>query len=207
MERTNERYIETVKLLNKVFDFFNEKQFNNELEQVVITVQTDEKSRVSGWFSVAKVWKENAEDKGAHEINITAQFLNRPLISTAETMLHEMCHLYASQKGLKDTSRSGIYHNKLFKEICENHGLDCESVQTFGWSYTTIKSDFRKVVEGFLNTLDESVIYRQAPCKGGKVKTSSTRKYVCPFCGASVRATKEVRIACVDCDELMVLDE
>lgn len=30
-------------------------------------------------------------------------------------------------------------------------------------------------------------------------KKSSTRKYVCPKCGLSIRATKIVRIACMDC--------
>ena len=36
-------------------------------------------------------------------------------------------------------------------------------------------------------------------------KTSSTRKYLCPCCGNSVRATKAVNIACLDCAEQMVL--
>ena len=40
---------------------------------------------------------------------------------------------------------------------------------------------------------------------GGKPpRTSSTRKYICPCCGMSVRATRTVRIACIDCDEQMV---
>ena len=42
---------------------------------------------------------------------------------------------------------------------------------------------------------------------GGYVapKTSSTRKYICPCCGMSVRATKVVRVQCMDCDEPLVL--
>ena len=36
---------------------------------------------------------------------------------------------------------------------------------------------------------------------GEKVKKkSSTRKYICPKCGMSVRATKVVRIAYIECD-------
>ncbi len=38
-------------------------------------------------------------------------------------------------------------------------------------------------------------------------KTSSTRKYVCPHCGQSVRATRKVNILCGDCNEQMVVDE
>lgn len=38
---------------------------------------------------------------------------------------------------------------------------------------------------------------------GAPPKPSSTRKYVCPCCGMSVRATKEVRIMCMDCGKQM----
>ena len=35
-------------------------------------------------------------------------------------------------------------------------------------------------------------------------KPSSTRKYQCPCCGMSVRATRVVRIACMECAEQML---
>ena len=39
--------------------------------------------------------------------------------------------------------------------------------------------------------------------EGSKTKKkSSTRKYVCPKCGLSIRATKEVHIACIDCGNI-----
>ena len=37
----------------------------------------------------------------------------------------------------------------------------------------------------------------------GTPKPSSTRKLICPCCGNSVRATKTVRIMCMDCMEQM----
>lgn len=36
-------------------------------------------------------------------------------------------------------------------------------------------------------------------------RRSSSRKYECPCCGMSVRATKIVNIACLDCDEPLLL--
>ena len=33
----------------------------------------------------------------------------------------------------------------------------------------------------------------------------SSRKYACPCCGMSVRATRVVNIACLDCDEPLLL--
>lgn len=38
-------------------------------------------------------------------------------------------------------------------------------------------------------------------------KPSSTRKYVCPACGMSVRATRDVRLMCIDCMEVMEKEE
>lgn len=36
-------------------------------------------------------------------------------------------------------------------------------------------------------------------------RPSSTRKYICPCCHNSVRATKDVHIICADCAEMMQL--
>ena len=129
------KYIETVKYLERLYDYCNEKLFNNELDKPVITVQLDSKNKTNGWFTPAKVWKHADTDEGAHEINITAQQLNRPIREIASTMIHEMCHYYAELNNMQDTSRSGTYHNKLFKRIAEQHGLKVECVKTIGWTH------------------------------------------------------------------------
>lgn len=38
-------------------------------------------------------------------------------------------------------------------------------------------------------------------------KPSSTRKYICPCCGNSFRATKEINVMCMDCNEQFVIAE
>ena len=197
------KYIDTVKYLEKLFDFCNEKLFDNELEKPVITVQRDERNKTNGWFSVSKVWKENDLDEGSHELNMTAQQLNRPIREIAATMIHEMCHLYAAMNNLQDTSRSGNYHNKLFKKIAEQHGLKVECVKTIGWSHTELTPGTDVLITSFIEHNPETVIYRQPVFKGQTVKTSSTRKYVCGCCGNSVRATKAVNIMCLDCNKAM----
>lgn len=204
MTNGTEKYIGTVEYLGKLYDYCNAKLFGGELVKPVITVQRDERNKYNGWWSVKKVWFENADDKGEHELNITAQSLNRPIKEIAATMIHEMCHQYASVKNLQDCSRSGTYHNKLFKKIAESHGLTVECVKTIGWSHTTLTDDTAALIDEFVKTNPDSVIYRSPVFKGQTVKTSSTRKYVCPCCNQSVRATKEVRILCLDCDVPMV---
>lgn len=200
------KYIETVKYLEKLYDYCNDKLFNNELDKPVISIQLDSKNKAYGWFTFGKVWKESDTDDGAHEINITAQYLNRPLREIAATMIHEMCHYYAKLNNMQDTSRSGTYHNKLFKKIAETHGLKVECVQTIGWSHTELTPDSDVLITSFIEHNPGIVIYRQPVFKGQSVKTSSTRKYVCPCCGQSVRATKQVNIFCGDCNAPMQED-
>ncbi|MDE5729237.1 MAG: SprT-like domain-containing protein [Clostridia bacterium] len=207
MKNGTEKYIETVKYLERLFDYCNEKLFNNELEKPVITVQLDSKNKTYGWFTPAKVWKENDNDDGAHEINITAQALNRSVKQIASTMVHEMCHYYAELRNIQDTSRSGTYHNKLFKKIAEQHGLEVKCVRVIGWSHTELKPETDKLITAFVKYNPETIIYRAPVCTGQMVKTSSTRKYVCPCCQQSVRATKQVNIICADCNEPMTVEE
>lgn len=203
MQNGTEKYIETVAYLGKLYDFANEKLFNGELKKPVITVQRDERNKTNGWWSVGKVWKENAEDEGEHELNMTAQQLNRPIGQIAATLIHEMCHQFASVNNMQDCSRSGTYHNKLFKKIAETHGLKVECVPQIGWSHTELTEETEAMINEFVAENPATVIYRLPVVKGQTVKTSSTRKYICPICGQSVRATKQVNIICADCDAPM----
>ncbi|MCM1441207.1 MAG: SprT-like domain-containing protein [Roseburia sp.] len=208
MTNGTEKYIGTVAYLGKLYDYCNAKLFNGELTKPVITVQRDERNKTNGWWSVKKVWKENNEDEGEHELNMTAQQLIRPLYSTEQDsicsmLIHEMCHQYAQANNMQDTSRAGNYHNKLFKKIAETHGLTVECVATIGWSHTTLTDETAALIAEFVKDNPDNVIYRLPVLKGQCVKTSSTRKYKCPCCGQSVRATKAVNIMCADCNEYM----
>lgn len=205
MTNGTKRYIETVECLGRLYDYCNTGLFDGKLGKPVITVQRDERNKTNGWWSVKKVWKADAEDEGEHELNMTAQQLSRPLYEIAATMLHEMCHQYASVNKMQDTSRGGNYHNKLFKKIAEEHGLQVKQAPTIGWSDTSLTNDSQKFIDNFIDEHpDFHLIYRLPVFKGQTLKTSSTRKCVCPVCGMSVRATKEVRIMCLDCTISMV---
>lgn len=205
MKNGSEKYIEAVKWLGNLYDFLNENFFENTLSKPVITVSPCERNKFTGWFVYKEIWKENAEDKGEVELNISSNFLGRSTFDTAETMIHEMCHQFAYVNKIQDTSRSGVYHNKLFARIAEAHGLDIQKVPTIGYARTSLASGSISIISGFLT--DYQPIYRTPLSKGARVKSSSTRKYVCPSCGQSVRATKQVNIICADCNEPMREDE
>ena len=207
MQNGTEKYIETVAYLGKLYDYANTELFGGELVKPVITVQTDERNKTNGWWSDGKVWKENGEDEGEHELNMTAQQLNRPINEVAATLIHEMCHQYATIHEMKDASRSGNYHNKLFKKIAETHGLNVECVPKIGWSHTTLTDETAAKIAAFTAENPPTVIYRLPIMKSQITKNTSTRKYVCPVCGQSVRATKRVNIMCMDCNAPMAEEE
>lgn len=199
-----ERLIETVSYLEQLFDYCNAKMFGGELVKPVITVQRDERNKTYGWFSTKPVWFDGADDKnGAHEINITAQQLNRGMDGIAATMIHEQCHLYAHMHNMQDCSRGGTYHNKLFAKIAGDHGLVVKQVKTYGWSYTELTEASKALIAKWVKDNPSNMLYR-LPCFASvKGRSSSTRKYECPTCGMSVRATKEVHLICADCQQIM----
>ena len=196
-------YIETVTYLSKMYDFFNEKLFGGELIKPVITISPDEKNKAYGWITRDKLWKENEKDEGMYEINLSAQFLNRPISEIASTLIHEMSHQFARVNNFKDTARSGSFHNKLFKEIAEDHGLKVEYVHGRGWTATTLSEGTAKLLSGFVEKHPQTLIYREMPIKVKRVRDVSIRKYVCPDCEISVRATKAVNVVCGDCNKQM----
>lgn len=184
--------------LEKAFDVLNKQYFDSALPKVIITIQSSPSAY--GHFTQYDAWRDPA--KAYKEINIAAETLNRPVSNTIATLLHEMVHLYCYEKGIKDTSRSGRYHNSQFKDEAEKRGLQIDYDKTIGWSLTSPKPELRS----FVNTQGwrKLTLSRGYEVKDPKVKKpSSTRKYECPCCGMSVRATRDVRIACMECDEVM----
>ena len=111
------------------------------------------------------------------------------------------------RSNMQDCSRSGTYHNKLFKRLAEMHGLNVECMPTIGWSHTTLTKDTAKLIEAFVKDNPETPIYRSPVFKGQTVKSTSTRKYECPCCHNSVRATKQLNIVCGDCNQVMLDDK
>jgi hypothetical protein len=60
--------------------------------------------------------------------------------------MHQMCHQYNRQRGFRDTSDDGIYHNRRFKETAEKRGLAVASDPKFGYS-TSPTPELTKLVQ------------------------------------------------------------
>lgn len=189
-----------IKKLETLFSNFNEHFYNGELEKPVLTVSPNSTKGAYAWCTAWKAWiKADAkENEGYYEINICAEHLSRPFEDIAETLLHEMVHLYNLQNEVQDTSRSGTYHNKKFKVAGEEHGLIVENSGKYGYSSTKLNDEAKAYIATFGDTKFE--LYRkQLPKMATKSSKQSSRKYVCPYCGTIIRATKEVHVVCGDC--------
>ena len=191
----------TLNQLENLFQFFNKEYFLNQLESPTITISPDTTSGAYGWCTSWKAWRHGSEDEGYYEINICAEYLTRPFEEVAGTMLHEMVHLDNLYKGIKDTSRSGTYHNKKFKETAEKPGLIVEKTEKYGFAVTKLTNEAKDKLKNF-NHKSFDMFRDSGAKKSNKTSKSSSIKYVCPNCGSIIRATKEVRVECVDCGVL-----
>ena len=212
------RVSEITEFLENAYGVLNMTYFEGSLPPVVITVQSSPKAY--GHYTTWDAWRQ--DEKGYREINLGAESLSRPIENTIATLIHEMVHHYCAMAGIKDTSRGGTYHNKRFKAEAEKRGLVIGYDSRIGHSPTSPSDSLIAFIEGQGWTgidLSRTGWYGvSGGAEGGSggdpdggtdtgKKKSNVRKYICPTCGCSVRATKEVHIGCLDCDCPMELVE
>ncbi|MDR1002311.1 MAG: SprT-like domain-containing protein [Oscillospiraceae bacterium] len=190
-----------VKKTEELFDLFNEHFYEGALTRPAITVSPDGGRGAYGWCSVYEIWTNG--DEAHREINLCAEYLNRPMAEVCATLLHEMAHLHNLIHGIADVSNNGYYHNLKFKETGEAHGLHIEKHEKYGWTVTTLTEETAAWLDATLGG-DEFKVSRQPEGgTGGKTagRKSKNRsiKYVCPECGTIIRATREVSVICGDC--------
>lgn len=205
----------TAGYLEKIFRALNTKYFGGQLEEPIITIQST--PQAYGHVTVAKAWHKGSTTR--HELNIGAGTLDRPIENVVATMLHECVHLWNMQHGIQDTSRGGAYHNKKFRDAATARDLQISYDKRIGWSITQPTDALCEFIldQGWtaiqMNRIEWSFTPRGAGsgnAAGGETSTTPTsgnghhRKYVCPCCGNSVRATKVVNILCMDCGRQMV---
>lgn len=211
-------YNRAVQYLNKIFKHINTEFFNDSLEMPTITVQST--AEAYGHVSVGKVWK-NELGNLSHELNVSADYLDRPVENVVATLIHEGCHLYAMANGIKDTSNRGIYHNRRFKELAEERGLKISKSEKYGWTITEPTERIIKFCEeyglgdiqiarrkqlSFVDTGNSQGKGTDSSQPTSK-KKNSYQRWSCPCCHTIIRSTKTVNIICGDCGEHFIRDE
>lgn len=197
--------------LEKAFRMLNEAFFDGALPTPMITVIPSARSYAH--YTVSPVW--SAKGEARHEINIASGTLDRPIESVLASLLHEMVHSYNNEVlNVQDTSNRGVYHNKIFKREAEAHGLIVSRSERYGWSHTEPGDALLEFVIEHEDSLREIEMCRADTSMtfttiGGHTGSSTGtkpvtppshhRKYYCPSCGNSCRATKMINLICGDC--------
>lgn len=193
-----------VTALHKAYNYLNKALFAGELPPVALTIQTRGKRLANGWFTYDPIWQDKKQKIQMHEINISAESLNRPYQEIMRTLLHEMVHLYCHQNGIKETSRNGTFHNKRFKDECEKHGLyyDEPADKKYGWAFPKLTPDTVILIEGFDIDRKSFLIARVDETPSKATKKANSFKWVCPSCEDTVRSTKaDVKLVCGNCSD------
>lgn len=177
----------------KIYGILNTTLFNGELSPICIVIGNSNKSS----YERCDVWK--SKGQGYRQITLSSDVLNVSIYDAITSLLHEMIHHYCNNRGIKETSRNDVYHNKLFKKEAELRGLIVEYEPRNGHSILSPSNELK----AFIDSKGWHVLWGQTNVKPIHIdgaKQSSTRKYICPSCGNSVRATKIVNICCLDCN-------
>lgn len=204
--------------LEYAYEVLNNVYFDGDLPPVVISIMSS--PRTNGHFTLGKVWR--AERDHLNEINVSAEHLDRPIENICATLLHEMVHYHSHINKIAVVSQNGRYHNKRFKEEAEKRGLIISYAKYIGYSVTEPSKEFIEVIKSYhiekpidINRDGEKYIGLSGMggmngiegkdgTEGGielpKKPKCSTRKYQCPCCGNSFRATKDINVLCLDCN-------
>lgn len=128
-----------------------------------------------------------------HEILIADHHLGADVEEVADTLLHELAHLLADVRGLRDTSNRGRYHNAKFKLCAQDIGLVVRYEKPFGYRTLGLSSELRMLLAGTLLDLEHSLVLklanpRRLPPEIGVVEDLGEapivkRKFVFAICG------------------------
>lgn len=185
------------KELTRLFNRFNKHYYNNALPEVMICILPTPKAH--GHLSSVPRWVSDSSKEERYELNISALDIDRDPEHVCATLLHEMVHLYCRVNDIKETSSNHKYHNKEFKRIAEDHGLDVKHSSGIGWSITTLDEHAKKYVKKL--NVKRFELHRT-------ISTSKTKllRYQCAVCKKTVCwCSKEQFLICGRCGSFLVV--
>lgn len=170
------------------------RELHNDIPEKIVVVMDSGKRRASlvhGHFAKLS-W-----DQDYHEIKLGTESLARGAVPTLGTVLHELSHAIAFERGIQETSNKGRYHNGKFREIGLDMGIHLEKVGTIGWSQTTVPDATVEQYGDLVESLAASITtYRKgyvAPVdpKGGAEKPTKARPKMVCGCNEPIAVTEK----------------
>lgn len=136
-----------------------------DLPPIVLTIGDGRfgRSMAHGVFMPERWTDTKTKATRTHELKLAGESFARGAEATLGTLLHECAHALASARGIQDTSRQGRFHNKRFKALAEEVGIQVEQVEGIGWSQTTLPKETAKIYAAELSELRKALkTYRVA---------------------------------------------
>lgn len=182
---------------------------------VVVVVAAGSDARAKGRLKLghfaASRWHLK-EQTALAEVLVGGEGLRRGPVDVLGTLLHEAAHGLAQARSVKDTSRGGRFHNRRYRELAEELGLEVAEVAPIGWSATTVPDPladrYRQVLDDLAAAL---VLWRVAePTTTGASTSRNGMSCTCP-CGRRIRVSvsthEEAPIICGACGDSFTAGE
>lgn len=160
------------------------RERHKEVPAAVIIVGPGDNRRGLVWGHFSPLRWTRRGGKSTDEIMISGESLARPAAETIGTLLHEAAHALAEARKIKDTSRGHRYHNRRYKALAEEMGLDVALAEKIGWSVTTMRpatvTRYAAEIED-LDLAQQAMLraFRQTQLEEKKPARASRAKAVC----------------------------
>jgi len=140
---------------------------------VVVGAGSDRRQGLFKWGHFAAMrWRPRERgDVALPEVLVAGEGLERSAEEVMTTLLHEAAHAIANSRGVQDTSRDGRYHNRRYRQVATEVGLEVGDMPPYGHALTTMRPETADLyAEQIGDVADALVLYRvadQAPTRVG----------------------------------------
>lgn len=200
---------ETYDGLERAFNFFNDRLFENRLPSVIFTLRAGRKAHGYFW---AEQFTHREDGDPTHEIALNPATMSRELVDVLSTLVHEMTHLEQQEYG--KPGKKG-HHNREWGMLMERVGLIPSNTGEPGGKKTG--RQMTHYIDPMGNFLAEAnhliergfdLPYFTKPREAApKKKDLSKVKHECPCCSFKAWAKQGANLICGDCNEQLVGEE
>jgi hypothetical protein len=164
-----------------------------EVPEAVIIIGSGTTSRQAKWGHYGSLRWQHGKSM-LSEVLISGEGLKRPAPEVFTTLLHEAAHGLADNRGVKDTSRQGRWHNQKFAKLADELGLDTTKDDRTGWSPCTLRPQTAKKYKPQLDKLAAALKAYRHPedhLEGGRTSSNNALACACS-CPRRIRVAPAV---------------
>jgi predicted SprT family Zn-dependent metalloprotease len=196
--------------LQTAYNYFNEKLFQSELPQCMVTL--NRKNNAKGYFCPQVFAQLTDPLNFIAEISLNPDHFTRPIKEILSTLVHKMCHLWCEIRGYK--SRKG-FHSKQWVIKMKEIGLtpiDKNGVEKESAAQMTHKINEGDLFDTICDKLLEEIKFDlvNLPNQKEKKEKEKTRfKYFCENnCDdAEFTGKRDLKVICASCGGQFLMEE